>query len=320
MLSVIIPSRQPEFLQKTIDDLLQKAEGEIEVIVVLDGYWPTPMITGDNRVSIIHQGEVHDNFGMRAAINAGMALARGEYVMKVDEHVLMDQGYDVKLAADCEDDWIVVPRRYRLDAEKWEVIDDGRPPIDYMYIAYPYSRPFDRRCGLYGGGIDKQRHQDRADKLIDDTMSWQGSCWFMKKAYFEKLFPDGLNDELYGPFNHEAQELGFTCQLSGGRLVVNKKTFYAHLHKGKGGKGYGFSKEQYRKHETYKEKARRYAMNYWLTTEDYEHNFGWLVDQFNPPGWPANWPEQIKEDAKSDWSRDPSKQPSEWINLEELKI
>lgn len=312
MLSVIIPSRVDTYLQRTIDDLLEKAEGEIEIIVVLDGYWT--QLKDDPRVIIVHQGEVHDNFGMRAAINAGMALARGEYVMKIDEHCMVDGGYDLKLAADCADDWLVVPRRHRLDADQWLLIEDGRPPVDYMYIAYPYERPYDRRCGLYGGGIDKQRHIDRANELIDDTMSMQGSCYFMKKAYWDKLFPDGLDEENYGKFNHEAQEIHFKVQLSGGRFVVNKKTWYAHWHKGKNGKGYGFSREQYRKHETEKEKARRYAIDYWLTTQDYEHDFGWLIDKFNPPGW-ENWKERIKVDEPNDWRYHPDKQPSEWVEI-----
>jgi hypothetical protein len=254
---------------------------------------------------------------MRAGINTGMSLARGEYVMKLDEHCLMDESWDTKLIADCEDEMVVVPRRYRLDAEKWEVIEDGRPPVDYMYIAYPYQRPYDRKCGLYGGQIDKKRYNERKDILVDDTMSWQGSCYFLKRDYWFRLLHP-LDDANYGTFNHEAQEIGFKVQLSGGRLVVNKKTFYAHYHKGKNGKGYGFSREQYRKHETDKEKARRFCMNYWLTTRDYEHDFGWLIDKFNPDGWPSDWRTRIHEDAKKDWSRDPSQQPSDWIELSKL--
>src|SRR3990167_3919583 len=306
-LSVIIPSRQPEYLQKTIDDLLLKARGEIEVIVVLDGYWPEPMLRDDQRVKIIHQGAVHDNPGMRAAINAGMSVADGEYVMKIDEHCMMDEGFDEKLKADCQDNWLVTPRRYRLDAENWKVVDDGRPPVDYMYIAYPYESPYDPRCGLYGGKIDQQRHA-RTDE-IDDTMSMQGSCWFLKKSYWDSL-SHPMDDENYGAFNHEAQELHFKVQLSGGRFVVNKKTWYAHYHKGSSGKGYGFSREQYRKHETAKERARRYCMNFWLGNkwDKRIHDFEWLIEQFSPPGW-ENWQERIKEDAKHDWSKDPSKQP-----------
>lgn len=319
LVSVIIPSRQPEYLQRTVDSLLERARGDVEVIVVFDGIWPRPPLKTDSRVSIVRQGTIHDNFGMRAAINTGMSLATGEYVMKLDEHCLMDEGWDEKLKADCEDDWVVVPRRYRLDAEKWDLTTnhgDKRPPVDYMSIAYPYSTPFDRRSGLYGGVIDKKRYSERKDIEIDETFSMQGSCYFTKKAYWDKLFPDGMDEEHYGSFNHEAQEIHFKAQLSGGKLIVNKKTWYAHLHKGSKGKGYGFSREQYKKHEWEKEKARRYAMDYWLTTKDWRYDFAYLIDKFDPPGWPENWQEQILIDAKNDWRYHPEKQPSEWIDNE----
>ena len=127
MLTVIIPSRNEMFLSKTIEDILKKARGEIEVIAVLDGYWPsetkrekwsTPAIIQDDRVTYIHFGEPR---GLRVAINAGVAIAKGDYVMKVDGHCLFDEGFDVKLAEDCEDNWVVIPRRYSLDPENWKI-------------------------------------------------------------------------------------------------------------------------------------------------------------------------------------------------------
>lgn len=300
MLSVIIASRVDQYLQRTIDDLLAKAEGEIEVIVVLDGYWPDPMLKDDPRVIILHQGEVHNNLGMRAAINAAVRISRGEFIMKVDEHVMMDRGYDLKLAADCEANWLVVPRRHRLDAEKWQLIDDGRPPVDYMIIDYPYQRPHDKTCGLHGAEFKRPEHKD---VLIDDLMTMQGSCWFMPKSYFNKLFSNGLDEEHYGSFTQEAQELSNTVWLSGGRVVVNKKTWYAHLHKGKTGKGYGFSNEQYKKHSEGMEKGRLYAIDHWLYTKNYKYDFDWLVAKFWPlPGWPENWREQVEIDKLQDYS------------------
>lgn len=47
MLSVIIPSWKDPLLQKTIDSLLENAGGEIEIIAVLDGYWPEGERLGD---------------------------------------------------------------------------------------------------------------------------------------------------------------------------------------------------------------------------------------------------------------------------------
>lgn len=302
MLSVIIPSRQPEFLQRTVDDFLQKAEGEVEIIVVLDGYWPEVMLNDDKRVKIIHQGTVHNNLGMRAGINAGIAIAEGNYIMKIDEHCLVSQGYDMHLARTCQEDWLVVPRRYRLDAENWQIIEDGRKPIDYMYVSYPYRKLLDSTSGLYGAE-DRQRFYDRKDIEVDDLMTMQGSCWFLRKDYFNKLFPNGMDDENYGPFNHEAQELSNTVWLSGGRVVVDKAVHYAHYHKGKKGKGYGFSREQYRRFMADKERARLYAIGYWLTTKDFKYDWEWLMEKFKPvPTWPENWSEQIKKDELKDWS------------------
>lgn len=302
MLSIIIPSRSPQYLQETVNDLLKKAEGEIEIIVVLDGHWPEKMLKDDPRVRIIHHGTIHNSRGMRASINAGVALSKGEFIMKTDEHTMFDQGYDLKLAADCEDNWVVIPRRYRLDPDKWEIIEDGRKPIDYMHIDYPYQRPLDKTCGLHGGEW-KQKYYDNENILIDDTPSMQGSCYFTTRRYWDELFPSGLDDENYGTFTAEAQEISMAVWLSGGRVVVNKKTWYAHMHKGSRGKSYGFSTEQYKKHCADMEKGRIYCINKWLYTKDYEHDWDWFIQKFpDMPGWGTDWKDRIEKDKEFDYS------------------
>ena len=45
---------------------LSASRGEIEVIAVLDGYWPDPPIQDDKRVTLIHHVE---SIGQRQAIN-----------------------------------------------------------------------------------------------------------------------------------------------------------------------------------------------------------------------------------------------------------
>jgi len=104
MLSVIIPSLNEKFLDKTILDILNKAEDEVEVIPILDGY-DTPRIE-DPRVRYIYTPE---RMGMRKGINAGLELAKGDYVMKSDAHCMYEQGFDKKLKEDCGDNWLVVP-------------------------------------------------------------------------------------------------------------------------------------------------------------------------------------------------------------------
>jgi glycosyltransferase involved in cell wall biosynthesis len=301
MVSIIIPSRSPQYLQKTIDDILLKAEGDIEIIVVLDGIWPEDYNWSDPRIRVVHHGTVHDSKGMRESINMGMSIARGKYVMKCDEHIMFDKGFDKKLSVDCEDNWLVIPRRHRLEADEWRIIEDGRSPVDYMKIDYPYQRPFDKTCGLHGSE-DKKRYSSRKDILIDDVMTMQGSCYFMSKKLWDSIIVK-MDDEHYGPFTQEAQELTNKVWLSGGRCIVNKKTWYAHMHKGKKGKGYGFSNEQYKKHCEWNERGRIYCIEYWLNTHDYKYDFEWLLKKFWPvDGWPENWKEQIKVDREKDYS------------------
>lgn len=302
MVSAIIPSRSAQWLAKTVKDLLDKAEGEIEVIVVYDGRWPESdeLPEDDPRLIQIHHGELHNHYGMRASINTGIAISKGDYIFVIDEQCAVDQGYDVKLVTDCEDDWVVIPRRKRLDAETWTLIEDGRQDIDYMKIDYPYQRPYDKTCGLHGA---EWKRPERADILIDDTPTMQGSCYFMKRSWWDTILPNGLDDENYGTFTQEAQEISMATWLSGGRVVVNKKTWYAHWHKGSKGKGYGFSREQYKKHMQGTEKGRLYCITHWLTTREYPYDFRWFVEEKFPdmPGW-ENYQERIKQDAPKDFS------------------
>ena len=93
--------------------------------------------------------------------------------------------------------------------------------------------------------------------------------------------------------------------LSGGRVVVNKKTYYCHLHKGsKYGKGYGFSREQYKRHSEWKERGRVFCISKWLYTKEYKYDFGWFIDEKFPdmPNWPKDWRERIEIDKKKDYS------------------
>ncbi len=89
-------------------------------------------------------------------------------------------------------------------------------------------------------------------------------------------------------------------------MIVNKNTWYAHFHKGKRGKGYGFSTDQYKQFCISKEKGRQVCIDYWVNNkwDKRIHDFEWLIDKFWPvPNWPENWREQIKIDAQYDFSK-----------------
>lgn len=278
--SLIIPSRNERFLPETVRDVLSKARGDIEIIVMLDGYWPTDPLPDDPRLIQIHRGSAQ---GMRPAINSAAEIATGEYLCKLDAHCMVAEGFDEVLKADCDRDWVVVPRRYRLDPIAWAWQDVGKPPIDYHYLSYPFERPGDGSCGMHGT-IWPARAKARQDVLIDDEMSSQGSCWFMYREHFaERIGP--LDIASYGNFIQEFQEIGLKTWLGGGAVKVNKKTNYAHLHKGPTyGRGYsmaGFNHEA----------GRDFCTDYWMHDRwpQRVHDLRWLIEQFAPvPSWPAD--------------------------------
>lgn len=276
--SVIIPSRNERFLAPTVEDVLRNARGDVEVIVVLDGYWPDPPLKEDKRLHIIHRGKAR---GMRPAINAAAVLAKGDYLMKLDAHCMVAPGFDEDLKAECDHDWIVVPRRFPLDPENWRVQNSRKPPIDYHFLSYPLAQE-NPLTGLHGSPW-RERAEGREEILLDDEMSSQGSCWFMSRAHWERLGP--MEIERYGNFIQEFQELGLKTWLGGGAVKVNKRTWYAHLHKGKTyGRGYWISKQE-------QDAGADFAMRYWMLDRwaERKRDLRWLIEKFSPvPTWPAD--------------------------------
>lgn len=292
MVSIIIPSRNEIFLAKTIESLLEKAKGEIEIIAILDGYWPNPPLNLDKRLKILHRG---DSKGLRAAVNSGVAMSKGDYILKTDAHCLFDEGFDVKLVADCEDNWIVIPRRKRLDAENWSIQDVGKPDIDYEYLSYPEDNTGDFGGKSLHGRVWKEKNSDLSlrDKLIDDKMSAQGSCYFMKKTYFYEL--ELMDEEHYGMFYNEAQEFGLKSWLSGGRMIVNKKTWYAHLHKGKKyGRGYHLPNSALDAGALHTLKW----MNFKEAWDKQTKPLSWMIEHFSPvPEWTPERIQALKDNG-----------------------
>lgn len=213
--SCVIPSYKDPYLHNTIDSLLDNAEGTVEVIVTLDGYWPVTPIKSDPRVRIIHLGKTQ---GMRNAINCAVRVAKGEFILRTDEHCMFDKGWDTKLTKRFRDNWIVYPRRYHLDPVTWTVMD--KPFHDYHKLV------IDPAYGKWSGVNWRSREIERAHKEIDESMGMQGSCWIMKKSWWDKI--GELDDSQYGEHTQDSIEMVFKTWQLGGRLMVNKTTWHAH--------------------------------------------------------------------------------------------
>jgi len=282
-LSVCIPNRNSPFTSNTIDDVLRHAETNIEVIVHVDENWPEKL-SSDARVHYIHPPTPR---GLRQGINTSVAMAKGKYILKTDDHCAFGQGFDKILIESHQDNWVQIPRRYALNAEEWKIEErtDNKYPIDYMYIDFP-RKGKDHDDGMHGVPWKRDRSEE-----IDDTPSMQGSCYFMTKDWFDNHLK-GLSEEGYGQFAQESQEIGFKTWLGGGSLKVNKKTWYAHLHKGsRYGRFYRFPGGTV--------EASSWSADHWLNNREpgMVHKFEWFIDEKFPgmPSWPIDWKEQIKE-------------------------
>ena len=134
------------------------------------------------------------------------------------------------------------------------------------------------------GGKWYERAEKRGEILIDETMQFQGSCWFMTKEHYRNI--GGL--EIYATkdeFILEPEELAFKTWLSGGRVMVNKKTWYAHYHKSTGHRGYFIDKKPMKK-------QRIFHIDYWMHDKWPKaiRKMEWFIERFWPiPMWPIDW-------------------------------
>jgi len=271
-LSFIIPARNEKYLEKTIHNILENIRGDSEILVVLDGYLPDPKIeTNTDRVTFFHFPE---SIGQRAAINYAVKQSKAKFICKLDAHSAIDEGFDVKMMAECQPDWTMVGRMYNLDVSTWKPKLHKR--TDYMYISSPrVEKPF--RSTYYGS------KQPRNNIMIDDIMDCMGPCFYMHKDRFLEL---GGMDEGHGGWGQMGIEVACKAWLSGGSMKVNKKTWFAHYFRG-GKTGEGFP---YKLRGSDQEKARKYSRDLWLNDKWplAKRKFQWMIDKFDPPDWTEN--------------------------------
>lgn len=294
-LSILIPARNEMFLRRTIEDILTNIEGDTEIIAVLDGAWAEPPIPDHPRVTLVfHPSPI----GQRAATNEAARLSSARYVMKVDAHCAFDRGFDVKLMADCQHDWTVIPRMYNLHAFDWVCTDCGgrtyqgpkrcekcqgeNVEMDLVWKPRLNRRTdfarFDRDLHFQYWGAYERRPQAQAE--IADVMCFVGAAFFMERSRYFEL---GGLDEGHGSWGQMGVEISCKSWLSGGRQVVNKKTWFAHLFRTQ--PGFGFP---YPITHAEQEAARTYSRRLWQGNgwDRAVHPLRWLIDRFSPvPDW-----------------------------------
>jgi len=308
-LSILIPSRNEIFLAKTIESILENIEADTEIIAVMDGKWADPPIKDNDRVNIIY---TPDSIGQRAATNLACKLARGKYVMKVDAHCSFDKGFDRKMIEEMHDDWTMVPTMRNLWAFDWKCFHCGwkkyqgptptkcedcgktdkirkkmiwkgkeRPQSNsYCFDAAPHFQYFREY---------NKRPEGKGD--ITPTMSLQGSCFMMTR---EKYWELNICDESFGSWGNQGIEIACKTWLTGGKVMVNKKTWYAHMFRTQGG-DFSFPYRQ-PGNDVAKTKG-KVRKQIWLNKlPNQKYPLSWLIKKFWPvPGWTEEDLDKLKK-------------------------
>jgi glycosyltransferase involved in cell wall biosynthesis len=314
-LSVLIPSRNEMFLKNTIEDILKNIEADTEIIVTLDGAWADPPILQHERVNVIY---VPEAIGQRAATNIAAKFSRAIYVAKVDAHCGFDKGFDRKMIEFMQkhgDDVTAVPIMRNLWAFDWKCQKCGKKwyqgptptqckETNYKGTGQPCdSTKFTRKMMWVGKSnpqstsycFDSEPHfqyneawkhrepylTDKKEKGYTETMSLQGSFFMCTREKYWKL---KLCDEELGNWGNQGIEVAVKTWTSGGKVLCNHNTWYAHMFRTQG-LDFGFPYELSGKHVS-RTKKRIANMFFGNTWEKQVRPLSFLIKKFWPvKGW-----------------------------------
>jgi glycosyltransferase involved in cell wall biosynthesis len=319
-LSIVIPARNEEWLSETLADLWKNLRGDTEVIVVLDGAPAVKPLPSDPRLVVIEHKEAR---GQRAATNDAVRLSRAKYIMKVDAHCAFDEGFDVKMMDAMElfgDTVTMVPTMRNLHVFDW-VCEDGhrryQSPSGVCetcgkatikdVVWNPKKRPestsycFDHTLHFQYFKEFQKRPEGRGD--YTETMSMQGSAFMLTR---ERYWALDICEEKFGSWGAQGTEVACKTWLSGGRCIVNQKTWYGHLFRTQGG-DFSFP---YKQDNNQVENARKYSRELFLdnTWAHQVYPLSWLVDKFQPvPGWHDDAGKDMLEKVRAWGARFPLK-------------
>jgi glycosyltransferase involved in cell wall biosynthesis len=297
-LSILIPSRNEEWLSETVTDLLKNIRANTEIIVVLDGEPSIKPLPKDPRLTVI---ERFVSVGQRKATNDACRIATGKYVMKVDAHCAFDEGFDVKMLEafkEVGEDVTMVPTMRNLHVFNWlcanghrryqgpsgNCTECGSPTEkEVVWIAKtrPESKSYRFDHTLHFQYFKEYSKRPEGQGELTETMSLQGSCFMLTR---EKYWELDICEEKFGSWGAQGTEVACKTWLSGGRCLVNQRTWYAHLFRTQGG-DFSFP---YKQDNNQVENARKYSRELFLdnTWPKQKYPLSWLVDKFQPvPGW-----------------------------------
>lgn len=248
-----------------------------------------------------------ESIGQRAAQNLGVKLSKAKYVAKVDSHCAFDEGFDVKLMEKMEDDMTMVPVMRNLHIFNWkckncglEIYQGPEPKECNNEICPKASGETDGGEGHKAGfekhvvWIPKRSPQSSAYRFnknlrfkyfpelrsklpregLQETMSLQGSFFMCTR---EKYWDLGLCDESWGSWGMQGSEVALKTWLSGGRVMCNFDTWYAHLFRTQSGFSFPYPQSGRGQHDAIQICQDIFYTNSW---DKQKYKLNWLLKKF----------------------------------------
>ncbi len=167
------------------------------------------------------------------------------------------------------------------------MIWQGKPnpqSVSYSFDAEPHFQYFNeyKQRPEYQRSVTEHRYSE--------SMSLQGSCFMATRDNYWRW---ELSDERLGNWGNQGIELACAAWLSGGRVLVNHDTWYAHMFRTQGG-DFGFPWENKGK-ETAQTKNAVWDKFLLKKHPTQIHPVSWLVERF----WPVNgWTDEQLQNLK----------------------
>lgn len=251
--SVIIPAINDPSLGRTIENLRQNAEGEVEFVVINDGGGPFEL-KGDDIKVIVNPVQR----GRRVSINDAAKISRGDYLFIIDAHCSMSKGWDVRMIDSVREKNLVYCVIRDMNKDTWQ-----HTPGDYMhvYMNQEYTEKWWPKKTLAQCALE------------EESMCITGCSWMVTKKRYWEL---GGYDEYLGMYGWDGPEWSCKIQLSDdpGKVILRTDVICGHIF------GTNNKSLKYPCKMIPKQKYIEYMKNKWGS------RINALVERFKPiPGW-----------------------------------
>lgn len=205
--SVIIPAHnEQEWLNRTIDNIFKTAKGEIEVIVVLNGYEQEV----DNKAKVLKAAL---NIGERGAMNWAVKEATKTHILRIDAHCdFSPDGWDVMMEEVTDDKTITVAVLTAVD-KQWNRLK-----------GHWYG--FARLLPTMEAKWEKPNRDHSAYKTVEPNMTFTGCGFMLTKKFYEEI---GGADESLPPMGAIGEEFSVKAWVASGKVQTRTDVMIGHI-------------------------------------------------------------------------------------------